>query len=200
MNYWDDAWVKGLAKRFDEEHEMYDYSDEYLDYDRWLPYDVIAAASGDIMDAKTQKCLADFAGLPGKTVILGPVIPRCDRALKSCEILKHMVEEGEDSGILFAEEPGEIGAGFWEQLRRSREYGCGDLEIELAVHRREGSGFHLLYIANLSREEKTAFITCTGGRRFSVLQGPAEIKMEKDGITVQIPGYTAAILSVEENV
>ena len=33
LNYWDDAWVKGLAKRFDEEHEIYDYSDEYLDYD-----------------------------------------------------------------------------------------------------------------------------------------------------------------------
>ncbi len=83
LNYWDDAWVKGLAKRFDEEHEIYDYSDEYLDYGRWLQYDVIAAASGDIMDAKTQKRLADFAGMPGKKVILGPVIPRCDRTLKS---------------------------------------------------------------------------------------------------------------------
>ena len=200
LNYWDDAWVKGLAKRFDEEHEIYDYSDEYLDYDRWLPYDVIAAASGDIMDVKTQKCLADFAGLPGKTVILGPVIPRYDRTLKSCEILKHMVEEGEDSGILFAEEPGEIGAVFWDRLRRSREYGCEDPEIELAVHRRERSGYHLLYIANLSGEEKTAFITCAEGRCFSVMQGPAEIKMEKDGITAQISGYTVAILSVEENV
>ena len=33
-----------------------------------------------------------------------------------------------------------------------------------------------------------------------MLQGPAEIKMEKDGIMAQIPGYTVAILSVEENV
>ena len=159
LNYWDDAWVKGLAKRFDEEHEIYDYSDEYLDYGRWLQYDVIAAALGDIMDAKTQKRLADFAGMPGKKVILGPVIPRYDRTLKACEILKHMVEEGEDSGILFAKEPGEIGAGFWEHLRRSREYGCGDPEIELAVHRRENSRDHLLYTANLSGKEKTAFIS-----------------------------------------
>lgn len=232
LNYWDDAWVKGLAKRFDEEHEIYDYSDEYLDYGRWLQYDVIAAASGDIMDAKTQKRLADFAGMPGKKVILGPVIPWYDRTLKACEILKHMVEEGEDSGILFAKEPGEIGAGFWEHLRRSREYGCGDPEIELAVHRRENSRDHLLYTANLSGKEKTAFISVsdepnehisesiwrlprgsksplqTAGalnasaerRRFSVLQGPVKINMEKNGITVQIPAYTVAILYVEENV
>ena len=37
-------------------------------------------------------------------------------------------------------------------------------------------------------------------RRFSVLQGPVKINMEKNGITVQIPAYTVAILYVEENV
>lgn len=197
-DYWSDAWVKEVSERFDEEHETYDYSDKYLSEEAWGKYDVIAAAAYDIMEPEMQNRLVDFSKQKGKTVILGPIIPKYDRSLNPCGILKREVEQNKNTRIIFTRRVWEIDGEFWDYLRKTREYDCKDLSVELEVHRRKKDKEpHLLYVANKSGEEKRALITYKGLRKFTDLSGSGWTVAGQGEVSLLLPGCTVLVLKAE---
>lgn len=174
-HYGKENWILKVMDALDACHQEYDITDSLADLSVLKKYDLIFASSYDWMQPEVWKKYVNFAALPGKNMVVGPVYPISDRAGNP---LKNMDGEGR---IRLLKDPGDLRK-FCEKEKivlPEREYECSDPVVELAVHERQDTGEQILFLVNPSEQERTADIFFSGHRKIRALPEETGMLFEK---------------------
>ncbi len=192
-HYAEEDWVSQVSKALNEQHYDFNYSDQYLSYEKWLEYDVIFASTYDFMDEGMQNKLISFANQKGKRLIIGPCIPYLDRNFKKCTILQdEIIREGRKSSITLVQNPDQFA---YDLMESASEYSYQEENIEISVHKHPKESKHLLFIANHAKERKIVELRYQKIRSFSEVWNAKGIKKQRM-LAAEIPPFAISIWSV----
>ncbi len=218
-HYAKEAWVDQVAEVLNGQHYEFNYSDRYLQEERYRDYDVIFVSCYDFMDREMQERLVRFSRCEGKRVFLGPYVPYLDRDFRECTVVKEALEETSDRekqkgkadyGITLLPDPGLLD---FEHLKPQKEYICEEkytggedtcedeypseeAEVEIAVHYHPSGRDHLLFVANHSSREKTIRLHYRENRSLrSVWRGKGS--NNNNMLTAQVPPHAVSIWKAE---
>ena len=201
-HYAREEWISKVSQKLDDEHVDYNYSDQYLEEEKWQEYDVIFASTYDFMDREMQEKLVRFAKGTGKKLIIGPKIPYLDRNFKEYTIIKDALEKEEKerkyvkntkNNITVLVDSSQFDCNF---LNVQREYSYEASDIEISVHYHSSGRNHLLFIANHSNQTKTVELYYRSQRIMqSVWRGKG--MNHNHMLQVELPPYTVSIWRAE---
>lgn len=164
-HYGKENWILQVMAALDACRQEYDITDSLADLSLLKNYDLVFASSYDWMQPEVWKKYADFAAIPGKTMIVGPAYPVSDREGNPVK------STGGEEQIRLLKDPGDLRK-FCEKERLTlpkREYECSDPVVELAVHERADTAEQLLFLINPSQQERTTEILFSGCRKIRAL-------------------------------
>lgn len=193
------SWLGGVAQWLAEQHVVYDLGDTHLKADQLKRYKVACLPSVDFLDPCAQQELLEYVRSGGH-LILGPVKPTLDPALKPCTLLAEYLPE-----------PGTvtIGAGrlTWAPVEdlpmvlgeaaSAPAYSCNQPAVDLALHCRGSQA--LLFAVNPTDQPLTTELWFSGSQKFQPVWAGSPALEGNNLATLTIPPYTVHIWEVRHD-